>query len=119
MDTQRIGVVGCGLMGSGIAEASARAGLDVRVVDLDQGSVERGRDRVVKSIARAQRAGKLTEVEAEAALARIGFSTDIGILADRQVVIEAVVEAEAEKMSVFEALDKLVEDPDAVLASNT
>jgi 3-hydroxybutyryl-CoA dehydrogenase len=119
MDIQRVGVVGCGLMGSGIAEASARAGLDVRVVDLDQASVERGRERVLKSIARAQKAGKLTEAEAEAALGRIEFSTDIGILADRQLVIEAVVEAEAEKVAVFEALDKVVRDPAAVLASNT
>ena len=119
MDIQRVGVVGCGLMGSGIAEASARAGLDVRVVDLDQASLERGRERVVKSIARAKKAGKLTEADAEAALGRIEFSTDIGILADRQLVIEAVVEAEAEKVAVFEALDKVVADPAAVLASNT
>jgi 3-hydroxybutyryl-CoA dehydrogenase len=119
MDIQRVGVVGCGLMGSGIAEASARAGLDVRVVDLDQASLERGRERVVKSIARAKKAGKLTEADAEAALGRIEFSTDIGILADRQLVIEAVVEAEAEKVAVFEALDTVVADPAAVLASNT
>jgi 3-hydroxybutyryl-CoA dehydrogenase len=112
-------VVGCGLMGSGIAEAAARAGLDVRVVDLDRASVERGQERVTRSIGRARTAGKLTEAEAEAALARIGYSTDIGWLSDRQLVVEAVVEAEAEKVAVFEALDKVVEAPDAVLASNT
>src|SRR5579863_5723054 len=119
MDIQRVGVVGCGLMGSGIAEAAARAGLDVRVVDLDQASLERGRERIGSSIARAQKAGKLSEPDAGAAIARIGYSADIGSLSDRQLVIEAVVESEPEKISVFEALDKIVEAPDAVLASNT
>jgi 3-hydroxybutyryl-CoA dehydrogenase len=119
MDIQRVGVVGCGLMGSGIAEAAARAGLDVRVVDLDQASLERGRERISGSIARAQKAGKLSEPDAGAAMARIGYSADIGSLSDRQLVIEAVVESEPEKVSVFETLDKVVVAPDAVLASNT
>jgi 3-hydroxybutyryl-CoA dehydrogenase len=119
MDIQRVGVVGCGLMGSGIAEAAARAGLDVRVVDLDQASLERGRERIRSSIARAQKAGKLSESDALAALARIDYATDIGSLTDRQLVIEAVVESEPEKVTVFETLDKIVEAPDAVLASNT
>ena len=105
-------------MGSGIAEAAARAGLDVRVVDLDRATIERGRDRVAGSIARAQKAGKLTEAEAEAAMGRIEFSTDLGTLADRQLVVEAVVESEPEKVAVFEALDKVVAQG-AVLASNT
>jgi 3-hydroxybutyryl-CoA dehydrogenase len=116
---EKAGVVGCGLMGSGIAEACARSGLDVRVVDLDQASLERGRERVAASIARARQGGKLSEAEAEAALDHIEFSTDIGSLADRQLVIEAVVESESEKLAVFESLDKIVEDPVAILASNT
>jgi 3-hydroxybutyryl-CoA dehydrogenase len=119
VDIERVGVVGCGLMGSGIAEASARAGLGVVVVDLDRATVEAGRERVTRSIARAQKAGKLSDDDAGAALARIAYSSDIGDLADRQLVVEAVVEAEAEKVSVFQALDKIVEAPDAVLASNT
>ena len=119
MEIQRVGVVGCGLMGSGIAEAAARAGLDVRVVDLDRATLEMGRARVSASIARAEQGGKLTGAQAAAALARIEFSADIGSLADRQLVIEAVVESEPEKVSVFQSLDKVVEDPDAVLASNT
>jgi 3-hydroxybutyryl-CoA dehydrogenase len=116
---QNVGVVGCGLMGSGIAEACARAGLDVRVVDLDQATLERGRERVAASIARARQGGKLSEAEAESALDLIEFSADIGSLADRQLVIEAVVESESEKLAVFQALDKIVEDPVAILASNT
>jgi 3-hydroxybutyryl-CoA dehydrogenase len=119
MDIQRVGVVGCGLMGSGIAEAVARAGLDVRVVDLDQASLERGRERIRSSIARAQKAGKLSESDAGAAIARIEYATDIGSLTDRQLVVEAVVESEPEKVTVFETLDKIVEAPDAILASNT
>jgi 3-hydroxybutyryl-CoA dehydrogenase len=119
MEIQRVGVVGCGLMGSGIAEAAARAGLDVRVVDLDQASLDRGRQRISDSIGRAQKAAKLSESEAEAARANIDYSTDLGSLADRQLVVEAVVESELEKVAVFEALDKVVEAPDAVLASNT
>jgi 3-hydroxybutyryl-CoA dehydrogenase len=119
MDIQRVGVVGCGLMGSGIAEAAARAGLDVRVVDLDQASLERGRERISGSIARAQKGGKLSEPDAGAAIARIEYAADVGSLSDRQLVIEAVVESEPEKVTVFEMLDKVVEAPDAVLASNT
>ncbi len=119
MKIERVGVVGCGLMGSGIAEASALAGLDVRVVDLDRTAVERGRDRVATSIDRAQKRDKLSEAEAEAALGRIEYSTDMSSLADRQLVVEAVVEAEAEKVALFETLDKVIESPDAVLASNT
>ena len=119
MEIQRVGVVGCGLMGSGIAEAAARAGLGVRVVDLDQATLDRGRARLHTSISRAEKAGKLTGTEAESALDRIEFSADIGSLADRQLVLEAVVESEAEKVTVFQALDKVVEDPVAVLASNT
>ena len=119
MKIERVGVVGCGLMGSGVAEASALAGLDVRVVDLDGAAVERGRDRIAASIAHAQKGGKLTDAEGEAALARLEYSTDMDSLADRQLIVEAVIEAEAEKVAVFERLDKIVEAPDAVLASNT
>jgi 3-hydroxybutyryl-CoA dehydrogenase len=106
-------------MGSGVAEAAARAGLGVRVVDLDRATLERGRERVRASISRAEKAGKLTGTEVEASLDRIEFSTDIGSLADRQLVVEAVVESETEKVAVFQSLDKVVEDPGAVLASNT
>jgi len=74
---------------------------------------------VSTSISRAEQGGKLTGAEAQAALARIEFSADIGTLGDRQLVIEAVVESEPEKVSVFESLDKVVEDPEAILASNT
>jgi 3-hydroxybutyryl-CoA dehydrogenase len=118
-EIQRVGVVGCGLMGSGIAEVCARAGRSVVVVEVDPGALQRGKSRIETSVRRAISAGKLTEGEGEATLGRIESGTDIGALADRQLVVEAVVEAEPEKVRVFEALDKVVEAPDALLTSNT
>ncbi|MDA8309665.1 MAG: 3-hydroxybutyryl-CoA dehydrogenase [Actinomycetota bacterium] len=118
-EIQRVGVVGCGLMGSGIAEVCARNGRSVTVVEVDAGALARGRNRIETSVKRAVSAGKLSEEEGLATLERIELGTDIGALADRQLVVEAVVEAEPEKLRVFEALDKVVEAPDALLTSNT
>jgi 3-hydroxybutyryl-CoA dehydrogenase len=118
-EIERVGVVGSGLMGSGIAEVCARAGLDVIVAEVDAAAAEHGRQRVVKSLDRAVSAGKIAEPERDAALAHLSFTTDIGELADRQLVIEAVIEDEQSKIDVFHRLDKVVEDPAAVLASNT
>ena len=116
---QRVGVVGSGLMGSGIAEVCARAGRSVTVVEVDATGAQRGRARIEASIARALAAGKLGEDAAAETLGRIAVGTDLDVLGDCQLVVEAVVEAEPEKVRVFEALDKVVEAPDAVLASNT
>ncbi len=114
----RVGVVGCGLMGSGIAEVCARAGLDVMVREVDADAVAAGNARIDKSLARATRKGKLSDDEAGAAVARIRYTTDFADLADRQLVLEAVSESEPLKMEVFATLDKVVAD-DAILASNT
>jgi 3-hydroxybutyryl-CoA dehydrogenase len=118
-DIQRVGVVGCGLMGSGIAEVCSRAGLDVVVREINAGAAEAGQKRLTNSLDRGVRSGKLTEAERDAALARLTFTTDLGDLADRQLVIEAVIEDEALKTEVFTILDKVVTDPNAILASNT
>jgi 3-hydroxybutyryl-CoA dehydrogenase len=118
-EIQRVGVVGCGLMGSGIAEVCARAGLDVLVREIDAAAAEAGQQRVVGSLDRGVRSGKLTEEDRDAALARLAFTTDLGDLADRQLVIEAVVEDEGLKTEVFSVLDKVVTDEAAILASNT
>ncbi|MGH9082159.1 MAG: 3-hydroxybutyryl-CoA dehydrogenase [Acidimicrobiales bacterium] len=115
----RVGVVGCGLMGSGIAEACARAGLDVVVVERDGASVGAGVRRIETSLARAVRSAKLSEADAGAARSRIRLSDELDELADRELVVEAVVESEPDKVEIFEALDKIVAQPDAVLASNT
>ena len=115
----RVGVVGCGLMGSGIAEVCARAQLDVVVVEANDEGLDAGRRRVEQSMSRAVRAGKLSSEQLDAALGRMRFSVDIDDLADRELVVEAVMEAEAAKLEVFGRLDRVVDDPAAILASNT
>jgi 3-hydroxybutyryl-CoA dehydrogenase len=115
----RVGVVGCGLMGSGIAEVAARAGRDVAVVESDAVAAERGLARIERSLATAVDRGKLSDDDRTAALARIDVSHDLDALADRELVIEAVFEDEAAKVAVFERVDKIVDADDAVLASNT
>src|SRR5580704_11208651 len=102
-------------MGTGVAEAAARAGIDVHVVDLSESVLERGRQRVITSIARAQESGKLTEYEAEDALSHIDFSAEMKSIRDSQLVIEAVIESEADKIAVFKQIDKCVKSPNAVL----
>jgi 3-hydroxybutyryl-CoA dehydrogenase len=106
-------------MGSGIAEVCARHGLDVIVSEASPEAAEAGLTRIERSFGRALKAGKLTEEEHAAARKRLHVTTDMGELADRQIVVEAVVEAEAAKMDVFRQLDGIVADDDAVLASNT
>ena len=116
---ERVGVVGCGLMGSGIAEVCARAGRDVIVREVNTGAVDAGRRRIESSLDRAVRAGKLAEEDRAATLSRLRFTTDFIDLGDRQLIVEAVIENEAEKLEVFSSIDKAVEDEDAILASNT
>lgn len=106
-------------MGSGIAEVAARSGASVVVVEADSASVAAGRKRIEASLARAVRAHKLEEDSAAALAQAITVTTDFAVLADRQLVIEAVRESEQDKVAVFSALDSVVEAADAVLASNT
>ena len=115
----RVGVVGCGLMGSGIAEVSARAQLDVVVAEAADSALAAGRKRVESSLSRAVRSGKLSTEQQDAALGRITFTTDYDLLADRQLVVEAVTESEPAKLAVFDLLDRVVTDRNAILASNT
>jgi 3-hydroxybutyryl-CoA dehydrogenase len=116
---QRVGVVGAGQMGSGIAEVAVRAGVDVTVFEPTDALITAGRNRIVKSLERGVSAGKVTERERDRALGKLTFTTDVNDLADRQLVIEAIVEDEAVKAEIFAELDRVVTDPDAVLASNT
>ncbi|MEU3302498.1 3-hydroxybutyryl-CoA dehydrogenase [Streptomyces sp. NPDC006678] len=116
---RRVGVVGGGQMGAGIAEVCARAGLDTVVCEVDAVAARAARERVTASLDRAVRRGKLERAAARDALARTVFTGSLEDLADRQLVVEAVVENPDAKTEVFAALDKIVEDPAAVLATNT
>src|SRR6266545_1656669 len=119
MDAKTVGVVGCGLMGSGIAEIFARAGATVLVHEVDEEAAERGRARVERSLRRAASAGKLAEDDAAVALGRLSFGSDLEALAPADLVVEAANEDEHIKTDLFSRLDKIVQNRDAVLASNT
>ncbi|HEY8984525.1 MAG TPA: 3-hydroxybutyryl-CoA dehydrogenase [Streptomyces sp.] len=115
----RVGVVGGGTMGVGVAEVCARAELDVRVAVSGAASAARARGRLTASLDRALRKERITERQREQILGRVEFTTDRVELADRHLVVECIVEDEPAKLSLFAELDKIVEDPEAILASNT
>ena len=114
----RVGIVGGGIMGSGIAEVCARADLDVLLVEVDAAAAGRARERIERSMQRAARRGKLEPDALQRALESLHTASDLGDLRDRDVVIEAVVEEKATKLSVFRALGEIM-PPEAILASNT
>jgi 3-hydroxybutyryl-CoA dehydrogenase len=114
-----VGVVGCGLMGSGIAEVFARVGRRVVVHEVDAAAAARGRARIDTSLERAVTAGKLDAEEAAAAGDRIVVDTDLDALADVELCVEAATEDEELKTELFARLDKTLVREDAVLASNT
>jgi 3-hydroxybutyryl-CoA dehydrogenase len=106
-------------MGSGIAEVTARAGAHVVVLEQDADALERGIERIERSLSRAVNAGKMSDDEAASLQANLVFSLDFSDLADRELVIEAVAENELIKLDVFKKLDAVVEDQKALLATNT
>lgn len=118
MDIKTVGVVGCGLMGSGIAETCARKGYRTIVREVNDDLLARGMKAIQTSMARAVEKGKATQQEVDAALARLTGTTDLAAMAECDLVIEAIVENMAEKKKVFAALDDIC-PPHAILASNT
>src|SRR3954447_14523865 len=118
---QRVGVVGGGLMGAGIAEVCARGGHEVVVVESSRDSARAAFDRLEASLSRAESKGKLRSEEGTAAevLARVQIETELDALAHCEILVEAIVEDEAAKVELFKRLDRVVQAPDAVLASNT
>lgn len=118
MEIRKVGVVGCGLMGSGIAEVSAKSGFDVLVREVDEGAIEAGRKRITKSLDRAVEKGKATAEERDATLGRIRFTTEVEALADRDIVIEAIVEILEAKNDLFRTLDPLCGEG-TIFATNT
>jgi 3-hydroxybutyryl-CoA dehydrogenase len=116
---QRVGVVGCGQMGLGVAEVCARAGLDVVATDRADEVLTDAAARLEGSLQRAVRAGKLGADGAEEARGRVRFASDLHLLADRELVVEAATEDPEVKTAIFSQLDRLVTSDDAVLATNT
>ena len=119
MGIERIGVVGGGQMGAGIAEVAARAGSRVVVMEQNTELAEKSLARLTRSLDRAVERGKLSAEDRDAALGRITVTTDLADMADRQLVIEAVTEDEQLKRDIFRRLDEVVTAEDAILASNT
>ncbi|GAA4685072.1 3-hydroxybutyryl-CoA dehydrogenase [Pseudonocardia yuanmonensis] len=112
-----VGVVGCGLMGAGIAEVAARAECPVTVVESDDDRARAGLGRIESSLRRAEKRGRIGS--ADEVLDRITVSTDLEALTDRTLVVEAIAESEEAKVRLFGDLDRIVESDTAVLASNT
>jgi 3-hydroxybutyryl-CoA dehydrogenase len=118
MEITTVGVVGCGLMGSGIAQVAATAGYDVRVLEVDEAAVARGHDRIAASLETAVAREKLSPASRDEAMTRLSFTTAISELARRDLVIEAIVEELDAKVDLFTALDAVVGEG-CIYATNT
>jgi 3-hydroxybutyryl-CoA dehydrogenase len=118
MEISHIGVVGCGLMGSGIVEVCARAGYHVVVREVNDQFLQQGLGRVEKSLSKAVARGKATQEQTDAALARIRGTLNLADFANCDLVVEAAIENMAIKKEIFAELDGIL-PPHAILASNT
>jgi 3-hydroxybutyryl-CoA dehydrogenase len=118
VNIRRVGVVGCGLMGCGIAEVCARNGYEVMIKDLDLKMATRGLDRIENSLSRAVERGKLSGQDKADALGRLRAVADVADLADCDLVIEAVPEDLEEKKRVFATVDGVLA-PHAIIATNS
>ena len=118
MEIERVGVVGCGLMGHGIAQICAQAGWDVVVREVDQGRLDAGVGKIEKQLSRAVEKGKLEQEDVDAIRGRITGTLDYGDLADCDLVIEAMTEDLDAKLEMWGEVDGAVKDG-SVLATNT
>jgi 3-hydroxybutyryl-CoA dehydrogenase len=118
MTIQKVGIIGAGQMGNGIAHVAALAGRDIVLLDVDAAFVEKGRKTIEKNMGRLVEKGKVTAEAGAAALARVKTGTDLGLLADVDLVVEAIVEDEAVKHDLFRKVDGIAK-AGAILASNT
>jgi 3-hydroxybutyryl-CoA dehydrogenase len=118
MEISKVGVLGAGLMGHGIAQVAAQAGYDVVLREVDQDRLDNGLGRIQKQLARSVEKGKIEQSDADAVLGRIQGTLDYSDLADADLVIEAITEDLGEKLEMWRELDGIVKDG-AVLATNT
>ena len=118
MSIAAVGVVGAGLMGSGIAEVCARHDLHTTVVEVDPTALGAARERVERSLARGRDTGKLTDEQVASILDHLRFSTELDALADADLVVEAIVERLPEKVELFKNLDRITPGH-AILATNS
>jgi len=118
MEVKKIGVVGCGLMGRGIVEVSAKAGYDVTVSEINQELLDKGMNAIKSSLAKAVEKGRSTEDEKNAILKRIKGTTNTQDFKDRDLVVEAAIENIELKKKIFKELDGIC-PPETILASNT
>ena len=118
MEINKVGVVGCGLMGHGIAQICAQAGWDVIVRDVDDEALSRGIGKIEKQLGRAVEKGKLEQADADAIRGRLQTTTEYGDLADCDLVIEAITESLDAKLDLWRELDRIVK-PEATFATNT
>ena len=117
-EVKKAGVVGCGIMGSGIVEVLGSSGIEVVVVDVSEGIVAQGLEAIGQSLSKAVKGGKLTEDERTEVLARVDGRTDLEALREVDVVIEAASEDKGLKLDLFRRLDEVTR-PAVVLATNT
>ena len=118
MAIQRVGVVGAGTMGNGIAQVFTQAGFDVRLVDQAPAALDRARGGIERSLAKFVEKGRLTPADRDAALARLTTGSNLDALVETDYVVEAIFEDLRVKRELFARLDQLTR-PDVVLASNT
>ena len=118
MTISRIGVIGAGTMGNGIAQVFAQAGFEVRLVDAAAGALDRAKSSIEKSLAKLLEKSRLTIAERDATLERLATGTNVDALAESDYVIEAIFEDRQAKESLFARLDQLTR-PDVILSSNT
>ena len=116
--SQRVAVIGAGLMGSGIAQVAAQAGWQVVLRDITDDALSRGVDAISKSTARFVEKGRISSDDRDATLARVSTTTDLDAVADADIVVEAIFEQVEVKQEIFRDLDRICRDG-AVLATNT
>jgi 3-hydroxybutyryl-CoA dehydrogenase len=118
VEISKVGVIGCGLMGHGIAQVSAQAGYDIVVREVDEGRLEKGRAKIEKQLGRAVEKGRMEQSDADAVLGRIQGTVDYGDLSDCNLVIEAITEDLDPKLAMWREVDPILPD-DAIRATNT